>query len=151
MNDLESAMDSLKTPEPTQRKSWIHALPHQWLHLAAHEGNCDALPSRLTPATGCPKCGSAWLSVEQVAFDSQCHGGRLAEGLGVRPLDVLQRAGVEPPMAVRLACGGDHLVEFDGQMLTVVELPKWDATSILAIGGLLVAAKFTHAASWKEK
>ena len=136
MNNLDEMLETLKTPEPTQEKSWIHAIPHEWLELQEHQGNCDGLPSHLTPKTGCPKCGSAWLSVQQVAYSSICHRGKLAEGKHSRWFDVLQIGGVEPPMAVRLECGGAHLVEFDGQLLTVIELPNWGT---LAVGMLGVA------------
>ena len=133
MNELDGMLDTLKTPEPTQKKSWIHALPHEWLKLEEHEGNCDELPAWLTPKTGCPKCGAAWLSVEQVAFGSTCHRGRLAVAPYTRGFEVMQIGGIEPPMAVRLFCAGDHLVEFDGYVLTVIELPNW---GILALGML---------------
>jgi len=133
MNDLDELFNTLKPPMPTQPKSWIHAIPHEWLALEEHEGNCDGLPSRLTPKTGCPKCGAAWLSIEQVAFGSTCHRGRLLEAR----FEVLQIGGIEAPMAVRLICGGDHLVEFDGQLLTVVELsPNWGMLTV----GMGVAA-----------
>jgi len=140
MNELAEVLDTLKPPPPpTQKKSWIHALPHEWLRLEEHEGNCDELPSWLTPKTGCPKCGAAWLSVGQVAFGSTCHRGRL----GPR-LEVLQIGHIEPPMAVRLECGGGHLVEFDGQLLTVIE-PLGARLLTLGIMGIVGMAFYGRA------
>jgi hypothetical protein len=140
MNELGSIVESLKPSEPTQAKSWIHTIPHEWLRLEEHEGNCDQLPSRLTPKTGCPKCGAAWLSVEQVAFSSVCYRGSLATG----QLDVLQVGQIEPPMAVRLKCSGGHLVEYDGRLLTVIELPSWSMLT-LGIAGLAAMGLFGRA------
>jgi hypothetical protein len=139
MNELESALGSVKTAEPTQKKSWIHSMPHKWLRLEEQDGNCDQLPSRLTPKTGCPKCGAVWLSVKQVAFVSTCSQGRLVDWR----LAILQIGHIEPPMAVRLECGGDHLVEFDGLLLTVVELPNWGmlAVGMLGLYGIAFAYK----------
>lgn len=125
MNEFDGALGTLKTPASTQKNSWIHSLPHEWLRLEEREGNCDQLPSHLTPATGCPKCAAAWVLVRHVAFCSTCDLGRLAPGL-----DVLQIGHVEPPMAVRLECAGGHLVEFDGQLLTVFEMTP----SMLTLG-----------------
>ncbi len=142
MNELPGLLEAMKgpvvqlPPEPKESKSWIRALPHEWLRLEEHEGNCDQLPSRLTPKTGCPKCGAAWLSVGQVAFGSSCHRGKLVEGHG--PLAVIQIGGVEPPMAVRLECGGGHLVEYDGQLLTVIEIPSWGMLTLGMAGVVLM-------------
>lgn len=147
MNELDGMLDTLKTPEPTQKKSWIHAIPHEWLRLEEHEGNCDQLPSRLTPKTGCPKCGAAWLSVGQVAFGSTCHRGSLAFTHG---LEVMQIGAIEPPMAVRLECGGGHMVEFDGQLLTVFESTSWGMLS-LGVLGVAVMGLYGRAFAAKER
>lgn len=152
MNEHPDLLETLKTPEPTQEKSWIHRIPHEWLQLEGQESNCDALPDRLTPKTGCPKCKAVWLSIEQVAFGSTCYKGRLADGFGARPLDVLQVGHVEGPMAVRLECAGGHLVEFDGILLTVCELPNWSRMALIGILGVAVMGLYSSGfASWRKK
>ena len=143
MNELYDSVETLKAPEPTQKKSWIHHIPHEWLRLEEHEGNCDALPDRLTPKTGCPKCKAAWLSIVNVAFASTCFRGRLVDGSGARPLDVLQVGHIEGPMAVRLGCGGGHLVEYDGALLTVLELPNWSSMAMIGIAGVVVMGLYS--------
>lgn len=140
--------EPLPSPEapPPPKKSWIHAIPHAWVRLTDGDTNCDGIPERLTPKTGCPKCRSAWMEVSQVAFANDCCRGEFLSGSWF----VLQHGGVEPVMAIRLRCCDGHLVEYDGIDLTVIELPAWATNSALVIGAgmLLGAISFGYGPAW---
>lgn len=135
MDAHRSTWDATETEKPRP------SLPnHGWTKLTEAQGNMDALPARYVPPTGCPECGSVWTHVAEVAFPNTCYSGVFVpERWAVHQVGSVVRVG-----GVRLGCYGGHLVEFDGEKLTVVPpVPTWSTLGlglgIYAIAGYMLA------------
>lgn len=118
----------------------MNASNYLWVILQPEQSNCDQLPEWLAPRDGCPECGSVWTGVTAVAGSSTCLYGRFDGARWV----VQQIGGIAPVCAVRLRCVQDHLVEYDGFLLTVIPPPQMGLMAATAVLGVLGAFAFLH-------
>jgi hypothetical protein len=112
--------------------------------------NMDGVSDWLCIESGCPECGSAWIEVQALGFlDSPSHVGDAAQTAWGDWLIEPMR-GVHAPMASRLLCWNDHVIEYElfSKKHRVVAVSAWryavamlgGAVAMYAMSGAFVAA-----------